>query len=155
MRGLTTDDAPEYRPALRATGLDRQQGTVHRQRTVGRHLRRIDDDDLTHWDWALIPILQRLVRERPPEAGPVRLGLWEAVAQGRVRLRDPVRNLLFHLVENWADRVRSERDPDVPASTNRIEGWFGRFKPRARLARGLKTDAGALNFGHLMAQGMA
>ena len=112
-------------------------------------------DHPTHLDRALLPILQRLVRERPPEAGPVLLALWEAVAQGRVRLRDPVRNLLFHLVENRADLVRSERDPDVPASTNRIEGWFGCFKPRARLARGLKTEAGALNFVHLMARGMA
>ena len=155
VRGLTTDDAPEYGPALRETGLDRQQCAVHMQRTVSRHLRRIDDEDLTHLDRALLPILQRLVRERPPEAGPVLLGLWEAVAQGRVRLRDPVRNLLFHLVENWADLVRCARDPDVPASTNRIEGWFGRFKPRARLARGLKTEAGALNFVHLMAEGMA
>ena len=155
VRGLTTDDAPEYRPALKETGLDRQQCAVHMQRTVGRRLRRIDDDDLTHLDRVLLPILQRLVRERPPEAGPVLLGLWEAVAQGRVRLKEPVRNLLFHLVENWADLVRSGRDPDVPAPPNRIEGWFGRFKPRARLARGLKTEAGALNFVHLMAEGMA
>ena len=129
MRGLTTDDDPEYGPALRETGLDRQQCTVHMQRTVGRHLRRIDDDDPAHLDRALLPILQRLVRERPPEAGPVLLGLREAVAQGRVRLRDPVRNLLFHLVENRADLVRNERDPDVPAPPNRIEGWFGRSGP--------------------------
>ena len=128
VRGLTTDDAAEYRPALRETGLDRQQCTVHMQRTVGRHLRRIDDD-LTHLDRALIPILQRLVRERPPAAVPVLFGLWEAVAQGRVRLREPVRNLLFHLVENRADLVRCARDPDVPAPPNRIEGWFGRSSP--------------------------
>ena len=38
VQGLTTDDAPEYGPALREIGLDRPQ------RTVGRHLRRIDDD---------------------------------------------------------------------------------------------------------------
>ena len=34
-------------------------------------------------------------------------------------------------------------------------GWFGRFKPRARLTRGLKTEAGALNFVRLMARSMA
>ena len=33
--------------------------------------------------------------------------------------------------------------------------WFGRFKPRARLTRGLKTEAGALNFVRLMARSMA
>ena len=128
MRSLTTDDAAEYRPALRETGLDRQQCAVHMQRTVGRHLRRLDDDP-AHLDRALLPILQRLARERPPEAGPVLLGLREAVAQGRVRLKEPMRNLLFHLVENWSDLVRSERDPDVPAPPNRIEGWFGRSGP--------------------------
>ncbi len=116
---------------------------------------RCIDDDLTHLDRALIPILQRLVRERPPEAGPILLGLWESVAQGRVRLRDPVCNLLFHLVENWANLVRCARDPDVSAPPNRIEDWFGRFKPRAWLARGLKTEAGAFNFVHLMAESMA
>ena len=44
------------------------------------------------------------------------------------------------------DLVHSQHDPKVPASTNRLEGWFGHFKPRARLTRGLKTEARALNF---------
>ncbi len=38
--------------------------------------------------------VQRLARERPPEAGPVLLALWEAVMQGRVRLRPEVQKLL-------------------------------------------------------------
>ena len=83
------------------------------------------------------------------------MNLWQAVAQGRVRLRKPVRNLLFHLIERGPNLVRSQHDPNVPASTNRIEGWFGRFKPRARLARGLMTETGTLNFVRLMAQGIA
>ncbi|MCY3658725.1 MAG: hypothetical protein OXG36_06870 [Caldilineaceae bacterium] len=33
----------------------------------------------------------------------------------------------------------------------RLEGWFGRFKPRARLARGLKTPQGTQAFLHLLA----
>ncbi len=57
------------------------------QRTVGRHIRAVDDDDLTHLDRVLLPIPRRLTRERPPEAGPVLLGLWEAVMQSRVRLQ--------------------------------------------------------------------
>ncbi len=155
VRGVTTDDAPAYGPALRASGLDRQQCAVHMQRTVGRHIRRIDDDGLTHLDRVLLPILQRLTRARPPEAGPVLVNLWAAVRQGRVRLHPEVQALLWHLVEGWNDLVRSQRDPTVPASTNRLEGWFGRFKPRARLTRGLKTEAGTLNFVHVMAHGMA
>ena len=63
--------------------------------------------------------------------------------QGRVRLRPEVWKLLWHLVERWHELVRSQGNPKVPASTNRLEGWFGRFKPRARLTRGLKTEAGA------------
>ena len=99
------------------------------QRTVGRHLRRINDDDLTHLDRVLLPILQRLVRERLPEAEPILLNLWQAVAQSRVRLKKPVRNLLFHLVECWPDLVRSQHNPDMPAPPNRLEGWFGRSGP--------------------------
>jgi len=38
---------------------------------------------------------------------------------------------------------------------DRLEGWFGHFKPRARLTRGLKTEAGVLNCMRLMAHDMA
>ncbi len=37
---------------------------------------------------------------------------------------------------------------------NRLEGWFGHFKPRACMTRGLKTETGALNFVRLMARDM-
>ena len=43
----------------------------------------------------------------------------------------------------------------VPASINRIESWFGRFKPRVRLTRGLKIEDGTCHFVGLMARGMA
>ena len=88
-------------------------------------------------------------------AGPVLLALWEAVMQGRVHLRSEVRKLLWHLVERWHEVVCSQGNPKVSASTNRLEGWFGRFKPRARLTRGLKTEVGPLNFVRLMARSMA
>lgn len=110
---------------------------------MGRHIRGIDKDDLTHLD-----------RERPPEAGPVLLALWETVMQGRVRLQPEVWNLLGHLAERWHDLVRSQGNPKVSASTNRLECWFGRFKPRSRLTRGLKTETDALNFVRLMARGI-
>ena len=144
-----------YRPALDASGLDRQQCAVHMQRTVGRHIRDLDEEALTHLDRVLLPILQRLARERPPEAGPVLLGRWQAVAQGRVRLHPEVRQRLWHLVVRWNDLVRSQHQPKVSATTHRLEGWCGRLKPRARLTRRLKTEAGALNFVGLMARAMA
>jgi len=154
-QGLTTDDAPVYGPALDASGLDRQQCAVHMQRTVGRHIRDLDPDTLTHLDRALLPVLRRLVRERPPAAGPILLELWQVVVQGRVRLDPEVRKLLQHIVERRHELVPSQRNPKVPASTHRLEGWFGRFKPRASLARGLKTETGVRNFVALMARGMA
>ena len=43
----------------------------------------------------------------------------------------------------------------MSAYTNRLEGWFGRVKPQARLTRGLQTEAGTLNFVRLMARSMA
>ncbi len=130
VRGVTTDDDPVYGPAL-------------------------DEEALTHLDRVLLPILQRLAQERPVAAGPVLLALWQAVAQGRVRLHPEVCQLLWHLVVRWHDFVRSQHHPKVPASTNRLEGWLGRFKPRARLTRGLKTEAGTRHFVGLMARGMA
>ena len=114
VQGLTTDDDPVYGSDLEAAGLDRQPCAVHRQRTVGRHIRAIDDD-LTHQDRVLQPILQRLARARPPEAGPVLLGLWEAVMQGRVHLQREVRKRLWHLVERGHERVRSQGNPKVPS----------------------------------------
>jgi hypothetical protein len=77
------------------------------------------------------------------------------VAQGRVRLDPEVGKLLWHLVTRWHDLVRSQHNPKVPASTNRLESWFGRFKPRDRLTRGLKPEAGAHHFVGLTARGMA
>lgn len=99
------------------------------QRTVGRHIRGLDEETLTHLDWVLRPILQRLAWERPVAAGPVLLDLWQAVTQVRVRLHPEVGKLLWHLVTRWHDLVRSQYNPKVAASTNRREGWLGRFKP--------------------------
>ena len=133
LQAVAAGREPDLEAALKETGLDRQQCTVHMQYSAGRHLRRIDD--LTYLDRVLLPIRQRWAFPVLPEAEPVLLNLWQAVAQGRVRLKMLVRSLLFHLVECWPDS-------DMPTSTNRLEGWFGRFKPRARLARGLKTETG-------------
>ena len=52
------------------------------QRTVGRHIRGLDEDTLTHLDRVLLPILQRLARERPVAAGPVLPALWQAGGLG-------------------------------------------------------------------------
>ena len=58
-------------------------------------------------------------------------------------MQPEVRDPLWHLVERWHNLVRNQGNPKVSASTNRLKGWSGalwaRFKPRARLTRGLKT----------------
>ncbi len=72
-----------------------------------------------------------------------------------MRLDPEVRKRLWHLVARGNDLVRSQHHPRVSATTNRLEGWFGRLKARARLTRGLKTESGALNFVGLMARAMA
>ena len=95
------------------------------QRTVERHIRGLDEDTLTHLDRILLPILQQLVRERPPEAGPVLLALWQSVAQGRVPLDPEVRQRLWHLVSRWNDRVRSQHHPKVSAITHRLGRLVG------------------------------
>ena len=119
-------------------------------------VRILDLDALTHLRRVRLPILQRLAQERPVAAGPVLLlALWQVVAQGRVLLHPEVCKLLWHLVDRWHDLVLSQHNPQVPASTNHLEDWFGRFKPRARLTWGLKTEAGPRHFVDLMARGMA
>lgn len=96
-KGMTTDTDPVYGPALKKTGLDRQPRVVPRPRTLGRHIRGLNEASRTRLDRVLLPILQRLARERPPEAGPVLLTPWEAVIQGRMRLLPEGRARLRHL----------------------------------------------------------
>ena len=66
-----------------------------------------------------------------------------------------MRKLLWHLMARWNDLVCSQRNPDISASTNCLEGWFGCFKPWARLTRGLEAEAGGRHFMGLMARGRA
>ena len=60
--------------------------------------------------------------------------LWVAAMEGQVRLAPP---------------VRGGRDPPYPS---RWEGQLGRFKPWAWLARGSRTEVGALDSVRLMAR---
>ena len=57
-----------------------------------------------------------------------------------------LRWLVVHLLERWRQMTVHQRLPEVPNSTNWLEGRFGRVKPRYGMTRGLKTDSGAVNF---------
>ena len=89
MRELTTDDDPVYGPALEVTGLDQPQCVMHMQRTVGRHIRGIGEDELTHRD---------RVRLQPE----VRKRLWHLVEQWHNLVRsqgNPTVPASTHLLE--------------------------------------------------------
>ena len=117
MRGAGADDARVYDQTLKAAGLDRQPCAVHMQYPVGWHLWGIDEEALTHLDRVLLPILQRLARERPPEVEPVLLALWEREVQDCVRLEPEVRKLLWHHVAFGNDLVRSQCHPPSPTAS--------------------------------------
>ena len=156
---LVTDDDPAFRKALKGCGLDRQLCVVHMRRTVRRRLQRMrqgqDRIRPAPEDAAVLQGVVRLVQELPLWGGQLLLVCCEWAHQGVIRLSPFVLALVEHVMDRWNDLVRCVRDPSVPSSTNRLEGWFGRFKPRARLARGLKTPQGAQAFLHLLAGNLA
>ena len=151
-----TDDDPAFRKALQGCGLDRQLCVVHMRRTVRRRLQRMrqgrDRILPAPEDAAVLQGVVRLVRELPLWGGQLLLVCCEWAHQGVIRLSPPVLSLVEHVMDRWNDLVRCVRDPTIPSSTNRLEGWFGRFKPRTRLARGLKTPQAFL---HLLAGNLA
>ena len=141
---LVTDDDPAFRKALQGCGRDRQLCVVPMRRTVRRRRQRLRTGLRTRVD---ATVLRGVV--------PRLLVCCEWAHQGVVRLSPPVLALVEHVMDRGNDLVRCVRDPAIPSSTNLLEGWFGRFKPRARLARGLKTPQGAQGFLHLLAGNLA
>ena len=71
--------------------------------------------------------------------------------QGRVRLQPEVANCCGTLWNADTIRCAARGTPRCPPRQP-AGGWFGRFQPRARLTRGLKTEAGALSFVRLTAR---
>ena len=154
---LVTDDDPAFHKALKGCGLDRQLCVVHMRRTVRRRLQRMrkgkDRIPLTPEDAAVLRGGCGWCGSCPCGAAGCCWSEW--AHQGVVRLSPPVLALVEHVMDRWNDLVRCARDPSVPSSTNLLEGWFGHFKPRARLARGLKTPQGTQAFLHLLAGNLA
>ena len=152
---LVTDDDPAFRKALQGCGLDRQLCVVHMRRTVRRRLQRLRTGLRTRADATVLRGVVQLMRHLPLWGGQLLLVCCEWAHQGVIRLSPPVLALVEHVMDRGNDLVRCVRDPAIPSSTNLLEGWFGRFKPRARLARGLKTPQGAQAFLHLLAGNLA
>ena len=156
---LVTDDDPAFHKALKDCGLDRQLCVVHLRRTVRRRLQRMRQGQErilpAPEDAAVLQGVVRLVWELPLWGGQLLLVCCEWAHQGVIRLSPSVLALVEHVMDRWNDLVRCVRDSSAPSSTNRLEGWFGRFKPRARLARGLKTPQGTQAFLHLLAGHLA
>ena len=119
VQGLTTDDALEYGPGSARDRVGppavRRAHAAHRGLAPPPHRRRGPDPfgpGAAAHPVAAGPGTLTEGGSRP--AQPLALA---GGGLGRVRLRKP---------------VCSQHDPDMPASTNRREGWFGRFKPQTR-----------------------
>lgn len=76
------------------------------------------------------------------------------VANGAPLSPNPTDSLICGSNTTYKMLARCTRDLITPQALP-VRGWFGHFKPRARLTRGLKTEAGARHFVGLMACGMA
>ena len=111
IQSLGGDQAIVFDYPVEAGQRKAQRGCM--QRTMGRPIRGLDGEALTHRDRILLPILQRLARARLPEAESVLPDLRETVMQGRVRLGPEVRKRLWRLVKRWRDLVRHQRTPSV------------------------------------------
>ncbi|MYC61807.1 MAG: hypothetical protein F4X16_03060 [Caldilineaceae bacterium SB0661_bin_34] len=139
---LVTDDDPAFRKALQGCGLDRQLCVVHMRRTVRRRLQHLRTGLRTRADATVLRGMVQRVCQLPLWGGQLLLVCCEWAHQGVIQPSPPVLALVEYVMERWNDLIRYVRDPSIPSSTNLLEGWFGRFKPQARLARGLKTPQG-------------
>ena len=137
---VVTDDSTDYAVAVEESGLSRQQCLVHMRRTLGRAKGRLGKEVRERYAMVLEEFTE-MVRELPSD-GAQRLLRWSA----NRKLPPELRRLAVHLLDRWRQMTLHQRREGVPESTNWLEGRFGRIKPRYRSTRGLKTDAGALNF---------
>ena len=137
---VVTDDSSNYSLAIDEAGLTRQQCLVHMKRTLGRAKGRLRGSIRERYG-GLLDQITAIVRELPSDGGE-RLLRWS----GDMGLPRELRWLVVHLLERWRQMTVHQRLPEVPHSTNWLEGRFGRVKPRYGMTRGLKTDSGAVNF---------
>ena len=137
---VVTDDSRDYSTGIDDAGLSRQQCPVHMKRTLGRARRRLTKVKRDRYDELLNQIAET-VADLPPD-GADRLLRWST----DIQLPSELRWLAVHLLERWRQMTVHQTRPEVPMSTNYLEGKFGRIKPRYRTTRGLKTDTGAITF---------
>lgn len=95
--------------------------------------------------------------DRPPIGTRVsaRATIHTGPTEPRGRLVPPMWERFQQVPERGYGLMHSQGDPDIPDSTHRLEVGFGRFKSRARVARGFGTETRALNFVCLMTHAMA
>ena len=89
---------------------------VHMQRPLLRAWGRLDPVLCDQFQ-AEFATLRELLQELPP-TGKAQLLAW---------------------LERRPEMTRHQQQPEVPPTTNRLEGRWGRLKPRYRQTRGLKT----------------
>ena len=118
---------------------------VHMKRTLGRARRKLGPAVVARYGpaWARLPQLL----DDLPDTGEDELFTWrEQAADPTTDTPDAWRRRVLHCLERWRQLRWTVRRPDVPATTNRLAGRFGRWQPRYRQTRGFHTTTGALNF---------
>ncbi len=146
---VVTDDSTDYSVGVCEAGLSRQQCAAHMKRTLGRAKGRLPKKTrVRHKD--LLDQLSEMVKDLPSDGARILLE-WST----RGRLPDEMRWVVTHLLVKWRELTLHQRRAGAPNSTNWLEGRFGRIKPRYRATRGLKSDAGALNFMSVVCDALA
>ena len=137
---VVTDDARAYDEGVERSGVSRQQCMVHLRRGLSRAKSKMSEQIRESYGW-LLEEMRELLKELPAD-GAEQLHKWAADKE----LPEELRLLAVRLLNRWRQMTLHQRSEGVPESTNWLEGRFGRIKPRYRMTRGLKTDAGAVNF---------
>ena len=121
---VATDAAADQAGPIEDAGLRRQQCMVHLKRALGRWKKRLSPDCRENYA-DLLDRARQLLQDLP-EGGSAPFHQWA---------RDPalpreLRRMAVHFQERWRQMILHQKEPEIPDSTNGLEGRFGRIKPR-------------------------
>lgn len=137
---VVTDDARACDEGVEQSGVGRQQCLARLRRGLSRAKSKLSEQLRERYGW-LLKEMRQLLRELPYD-GAERLLRWARDKE----LPQELRPLAARLLNRWRQMALFMRVAGAPESTNWVEGKFGRIKPRYRMTRSLKPDAGALSF---------
>ena len=133
------------RSPLEAHGLDRQQCMVHMRRTFTRRLRKLPEEVRERYAPRL-KRLRALLRALPAEGAAILMGWLEEAVDPAAPAPKEWRSLVQHFLERWNQMRIHCRAPDVPATTNRLEGRFRTPEAAGAPGPGLPHAGGRAQF---------